>query len=68
MVADGAGIGTCTNDLGWTVELSALRVIGAIVFLFVTAPVASHLIGRAAHRTRSPQWKGTIVDEWNGDS
>lgn len=45
-----------------------LRVLGAIVFLFVTAPVASHLIGRAAHRTRSPQWEGTIVDEWNGDS
>lgn len=46
---------------GWGV---ALRAFGAIVFLFVTAPVASHLIGRAAHRTNAEQWEGTVVDEW----
>ena len=46
----------------------ALRVVGAIAFLFVTAPVASHLIGRAAHRTGSKMWKGTLVDEWQGHS
>lgn len=41
-----------------------LRVVGAILFLFLTAPVASHLIGRAAHRTKTPQWQGTVVDQW----
>ena len=42
-----------------------LRVVGAILFLLVTAPVAAHLIGRAAHRAGVPQWKGTVVDEWS---
>ena len=41
-----------------------LRVVAAILFLLVTAPVAAHLIGRAAHRAGVPQWKGTVVDEW----
>jgi multicomponent Na+:H+ antiporter subunit G len=41
-----------------------LRVLGAIFFLFATTPVASHLIGRAAHRTGTPQWEGTVVDQW----
>lgn len=44
-----------------------LRALGAIAFLAVTAPVASHLIGRAAHRTGAPQWKGTVVDQWEED-
>ena len=41
-----------------------LRVLGAIAFLVITAPVASHLIGRAAHRTGCRQWEGTVIDEW----
>ncbi len=44
-----------------------LRVVGAILFVFVTTPVASHLIGRAAHRTKSAQWERTIVDEWTDE-
>jgi len=53
------GVALALPDLG-----VVLRVLGAILFLFVTAPVASHLIGRAAHRTGTPQWEGTVVDEW----
>jgi multicomponent Na+:H+ antiporter subunit G len=45
-----------------------LRVVGAVAFLLVTAPVASHLIGRAAHRTGAPQWEGTVVDQWTEDA
>lgn len=44
-----------------------LRVAGALLFLFVTAPVASHLIGRAAHRTGAPRWEGTWIDQWEDD-
>ena len=44
-----------------------LRVAGAIFFLFVTAPLASHLIGRAAHRTKTKPWEGTVVDAWRDD-
>lgn len=54
-----AGVAFALPDVG-----VLLRVVGAVLFLFVTAPVASHLIGRAAHRTGSPQWEGTVVDEW----
>ena len=41
-----------------------IRVILTILFLIVTAPVAAHMIGRAAHRTGVPQWSGTVIDEW----
>lgn len=39
------------------------RALAAIVFLMLTAPVAAHMIGRAAYRTGAPLWKGTVVDE-----
>lgn len=40
------------------------RAIAAIVFLLLTAPVAAHVLGRAAYLTGVPMWKGTAVDEW----
>jgi multicomponent Na+:H+ antiporter subunit G len=44
-----------------------LRVVGKIaaiiVFLVLTAPVAAHMIGRAAYFGKVPLWKGTICDE-----
>ncbi|HKK31527.1 MAG TPA: monovalent cation/H(+) antiporter subunit G [Alphaproteobacteria bacterium] len=39
------------------------RAIAAIVFLLITAPVAAHMIGRAAYRIGVPLWEKTIVDE-----
>ena len=39
------------------------RAIAAIVFIVLTAPIAAHMIGRAAYRTGVPLWKGTIIDE-----
>lgn len=33
------------------------------VFIFLTAPVASHMIARAAYLTRVPRWEKTVVDE-----
>ncbi|NIA69759.1 monovalent cation/H(+) antiporter subunit G [Pelagibius litoralis] len=39
------------------------RALAAIVFLLLTAPVAAHMIGRAAYRTGVPLWKGTVIDE-----
>ena len=39
------------------------RSIAAIVFLILTAPVAAHLIGRAAYRTGVPLWEGTVMDD-----
>lgn len=41
------------GDAGITV-----RVIMIVVFLFLTAPIASHMIGRAAISTGVPLWRG----------
>ena len=35
----------------------------AIIFVFVTGPVAAHAIGRAAYRTGVPLWEKTRLDE-----
>lgn len=48
-------------DAGVTV-----RALAAIAFLLITAPVAAHMIGRAAYRTGVPLWEGSIIDEWKG--
>lgn len=39
---------------------AAILIVG---FLFLTAPVAAHTIGRAAYRHRAPRWTGSVVDE-----
>lgn len=41
-----------------------IRAVAGIAFLIITAPVAAHLIGRAAYREGVPLWRGTVLDEW----
>lgn len=43
-----------------------IRALIAILFLVITAPVAAHMIGRTAYRSRVPLWEGSTVDEWDG--
>lgn len=40
------------------------KAVLIILFLFLTAPVAAHLIGRAAYRSGTPLWSKTKIDEW----
>ena len=49
----------------WSV---ALRAVAAIAFLVITAPVAAHMIGRAAYRIGVPLWSGSVIDEWGRDA
>jgi len=42
------------------------RAIATMVFIFLTAPVAAHMIGRAAYAIGVPLWDRTIVDEMHG--
>lgn len=42
----------------------ASRAIAAIIFLLITAPVAAHMIGRAAYRSGVPLWHRTVIDEF----
>lgn len=39
------------------------RAIALILFVILTAPVAAHMIGRAAYYSGVPLWKDSIVDE-----
>ncbi len=34
-----------------------------IIFIFFTAPVASHMLGRAAYLLKVPLWEGTVIDQ-----
>ena len=52
------GVAIHFNELGVTT-----RALLTIAFLFMTAPIAAHLISRAAYLTGVPQWEGTVVDE-----
>ena len=40
-----------------------IRAGAIIIFLLLTAPVAAHLIGRAAHQDGVPLWAGTQFDD-----
>jgi len=63
-------LGASLALLGAAVHFGSLAVAGRAVaivaFLFLTAPVAAQVIGRAAHRRGSPLCPGTIVDELAG--
>jgi multicomponent Na+:H+ antiporter subunit G len=40
----------------------ASRSLAILIFLFATAPVAAHMIGRAAHFAKAPRW-GLLGDD-----
>ncbi len=55
------GLAVYFNDLA----ISA-RALAVVVFVFATAPVASHMIARAAYFSGVPLWEGTLSDELLG--
>jgi multicomponent Na+:H+ antiporter subunit G len=42
------------------------RALATIAFLLITAPVAAHVIGRAAYLFGVELWEGSVVDELRG--
>lgn len=42
------------------------RAAGILVFFFLTAPVAAHVIARAAYFVGIAPWDGTVTDELRG--
>lgn len=42
------------------------RAIAIILFLFLTAPIGAHLIGRASYFIGLPMWKNSVIDELKG--
>jgi len=48
-------------------ELAVLgRALAIFAFLLATAPVAAHMIGRAAYSDGVPLWEKTVVDDLKG--
>ena len=43
------------------------KSIAFILFVFVSTPVGSHMLAKAAHRDNAPQWDGTLSDELEED-
>ncbi len=44
----------------------ATRAIAGLVFLFFTAPIAAHLLGRAGYLAGVPLWSQSCMDELAG--
>lgn len=44
----------------------AVRVWLTIFFVFLTVPVAGHILGRSAYLRGLEQWPGKNHDEWRG--
>jgi multicomponent Na+:H+ antiporter subunit G len=53
-------VGLHFGDLG-----VATRALLVVAFLFLTAPVAAHMIAQAAYFTDVPRWEGTVIDEFH---
>jgi multicomponent Na+:H+ antiporter subunit G len=51
-------VGVHFEDLG-----IVTRSILVVAFIFLTAPVAAHMIARAAYSIGTPLWEGTVCDE-----
>jgi multicomponent Na+:H+ antiporter subunit G len=56
-------LGTALHFGVFTVWMRALAVA---IFLLATAPVAAHMIGRAAYFSGVPLWEGTLSDDLRG--
>lgn len=42
------------------------RILAIVFFILLTAPVAAHLLSRAAYITGVPLWKKSVMDELKG--
>ena len=49
-------------------SLSAVVKCGlCLTFLIITAPTGSHALARAAHRSGTPLWEGSLLDQLAND-
>jgi hypothetical protein len=46
--------------------LTTFHAAATILFIFLSAPVGAHMIGRAAYFTGVPLWKGTLTNDLSG--
>lgn len=63
----GAGLILASTALYFTEVGIILRALLTVVFIYLSAPVAAHLIGRAAYRSGILLYSGTWVDHMGED-
>lgn len=68
--AAGLGVALLFAGTGFVIGTAeaAVKMTLAIVMQFITAPVAGHVIGRAAYRAGTPLYEGTVRDELDPDT
>jgi len=59
----GVGLIVLGVSVHFTNSLVITKALLIIAFLLLTAPVAAHLIGRAAYRRKIPLWDRTVYDD-----
>lgn len=59
----GVGLIVLAVSINFGTSLIITKALLIIVFLLLTAPVAAHLIGRAAYRRGIPLWDRTLMDD-----
>ena len=42
---------------------TAIRALAGLLFFILTAPIAAHLLARAAYKVDYPLWSGSVADE-----
>ena len=61
-------VGVSSITIGLMIHFGSITVISrgilVIAFFLLTAPVAAHMIARAAYRSGVPLWILTRIDEW----
>ena len=44
-----------------------IKAILSVIFIFMTVPIATHIIGKVAHIMKIPKWHKTIQDDLEED-
>jgi multicomponent Na+:H+ antiporter subunit G len=59
----GAGLVMLGTAVHFATFSVTTRAVAAIAFVLLTAPIAAHLLGRAAYFLGVPLWEGSVRDE-----
>jgi len=66
----GASLGVALLLVAAALNFQELSVVTksliTAAFIFMTAPVAAHLLGRAAYARKIPLWEHSVIDEGRG--
>jgi len=62
----GVGLVLAATALYFFEVSTTTRAIAIIIFLFLTAPIGAHLIGRTSYFVGVPMWRKSVMDDLKG--